>query len=51
MHRKVAGEIGCERRLSATAFGIQNDNLVRTVSLRGDVHRTGRVPSHSVSSE
>ncbi len=44
MHREVTGEIGCKRRLSATAFGIQDDNLMRTVSLRGDVHRTGRVP-------
>ncbi len=51
MHREVTGEIGCKRRLSATAFGIQDDNLMRTVSLRGDVHRTGRVPPRSVSNE
>ena len=48
MHGEVTGEIGCKRRLSATAFRIQDDNLMRTVSLRGDVHRTGRAPPFSV---
>ncbi len=44
MIREVAGEISGQRRLAAATLGIQDDNLVRTVSLRGDVHSTGRVP-------
>ena len=42
--RKVARKVGCQRRLAATALGIQYDDLLKIVAIGRNKHLPASVP-------
>ena len=47
--RVIAREVGCQGCLAGTTFGIQDDNLVKIISIRCLDHRFAGTPSRFVS--